>query len=110
MEAVRTQDISVNDLNWKIEYDMNRCTMCGSCLATCTFHAIEADVLRIDKTTSDSAFPEPKHTHKAVPVIKQIKTLANACVGCGMCEKVCPNGAIRPVRNVDTRKNTSLPR
>ena len=104
MEAVRTQDISVNDLNWKIEYDMNRCTMCGSCLATCTFHAIEADVLRIDKTTSDSAFPEPKHTHKAVPVIRQIKTLANACVGCGMCEKVCPNGAIRPVRNVDTRK------
>ncbi|OUO38282.1 glutamate synthase [Megamonas hypermegale] len=104
MEAVRTQDISVNDLNWKIEYDMNRCTMCGSCLATCTFHAIEADVLRIDKTTSDSAFPEPKHTHKAVPVIKQIRTLANACVGCGMCEKVCPNGAIRPVRNVDTRK------
>ena len=104
MEAVRTQDISVNDLNWKIEYDMNRCTMCGSCLATCTFHAIEADVLRIDKTTSDSAFPEPKHTHKVVPVIKQIKTLANACVGCGMCEKVCPNGAIRPVRNVDTRK------
>ena len=104
MEAVRTQDISVNDLNWKIEYDMNRCTMCGSCLATCTVHAIEADVLRIDKTTSDSAFPEPKHTHKAVPVIKQIKTLANACVGCGMCEKVCPNGAIRPVRNVDTRK------
>ena len=37
-------------------------------------------------------------------MIKQIKTLANACVGCGMCEKVCPNGAIRPVRNVDTRK------
>lgn len=104
MEAVRTQDISVNDLNWKIEYDMNRCTMCGSCLATCTFHAIEADVLRIDKTTSDSVFPEPKHSHKAVPVIKQIKTLANACVGCGMCEKVCPNGAIRPVRNPDTRK------
>ena len=104
MEAVRTQDISVNDLNWKIEYDMNRCTMCGSCIATCTFHAIEANVLRVDKTTSDSVFPEPKHTHKAVPVIKQIKTLANACVGCGMCEKVCPNGAIRPVRNVDTRK------
>ena len=109
MEAVRTQDISVNDLNWKIEYDMNRCTMCGSCLATCTFHAIEADVLRIDKTTSDSAFPEPKHTHKAVPVIKQIKTLANACVGCGMCEKVCPNGAIRP-RSARLSRKTLLSR
>lgn len=104
METVKTQDISTNDLNWKIEYDMDRCTMCGSCLATCTFQAIKADVIRIDKTTSDGLFPDPKHTHKAIPVIKQVKTLANACVGCGMCEKVCPNGAIRPVRNADTRK------
>ena len=104
METVKTQDISTNDLNWKIEYDMDRCTMCGSCLATCTFQAIKADVIRIDKTTSDGLFPDPKHTHKAIPVIKQVKTLANACVGCGMCEKVCPNGAIRPVRNTDTRK------
>lgn len=104
METVKTQDISTNDLNWKIEYDMDRCTMCGSCLATCTFQAIKADVIRIDKTTSDGLFPDPKHTHKAIPVIKQVKTLTNACVGCGMCEKVCPNGAIRPVRNADTRK------
>lgn len=104
MEAVRTQDISVNDLTWKIQYDMDRCTMCGSCLATCTMHAIEASVLRLDKTTSEGKFPEPKHTHRSMPVIKQVKSLANACVGCGMCEKVCPNGAIRPVRNQDTRK------
>lgn len=104
METVKTQDISTNDLNWKIEYDMDRCTMCGSCLATCTFQAIKADVIRIDKITSDGLFPDPKHTHKAIPVIKQVKTLTNACVGCGMCEKVCPNGAIRPVRNADTRK------
>ena len=81
METVKTQDISTNDLNWKIEYDMDRCTMCGSCLATCTFQAIKADVIRIDKTTSDGLFPDPKHTHKAIPVIKQVKTLANACVG-----------------------------
>ena len=25
------------------------------------------------------------------------------CVGCGMCEKVCPNQAIRAVRNPDSR-------
>lgn len=104
METVRTQDISVNDLNWKIEYDMNRCTMCGSCLATCTFQAIKADVLRLDKITSEGIFPEPKQNHKVVPIIKQVNSLANACVGCGMCEKVCPNNAIRSVRNMDTRK------
>ena len=26
MEAVKTQDISVNDLAWKIEYHADRCT------------------------------------------------------------------------------------
>ena len=34
MEAVKTQDVSVNDLAWKIEYHADRCTMCGSCVAT----------------------------------------------------------------------------
>ena len=33
MEAVKTQDVSVNDLTWKIEYNADRCTMCGSCVA-----------------------------------------------------------------------------
>ena len=36
MEAVKTQDISVNDLAWKIEYHADRCTMCGSCVASCS--------------------------------------------------------------------------
>lgn len=42
METVRTQDVGVNDLNWKIEYNPERCTLCGSCVAACTFGAIEA--------------------------------------------------------------------
>ena len=33
MQAVKTQDVGVNDLPWKIEYDPERCTMCGSCVA-----------------------------------------------------------------------------
>ena len=44
MEAVKTQDVGVNDLPWKIEYDANRCTMCGSCVASCTFKAIKVEV------------------------------------------------------------------
>ena len=39
------------------------------------------------------------------PVIKQRGAVVTACVGCGMCEKVCPNVAIKPVHNPDTRAN-----
>ncbi|BBB90597.1 MAG TPA: glutamate synthase-related protein [Methylomusa anaerophila] len=105
MEAVRTQDISANDLNWKIDYQHDRCTMCGSCVAACTFGAIQPVMERRSMTISTGHQPEPTQKHMAVPVIKQAAKLANTCVGCGMCEKVCPNQAIKPVRNSDTRFN-----
>lgn len=105
METVRTQDATFNDLPWKIEYLPERCTMCGSCVATCTFKAIEPGVERRSITISTGHQPEPSQQHKAIPVIKQKNSLTNACVGCGMCEKICPNRAIKPVRNVDSRIN-----
>ena len=105
METVRTQDVGVNDLNWKIEYNPERCTLCGSCVAACTFGAIEAAVERRSSVVSRGPVPNPVKEHAAMPVIRQKRSVANACVGCGMCEKVCPNQAIRPVRNADTRQN-----
>lgn len=105
METVKIQDITCNDLPWKIEYHPERCTMCGSCVAACTFQAIEAAMERRSITVSTGHQPEPAQRHTASPVIKQKKALANACVGCGMCEKVCPNQAIKPVRNPDSRFN-----
>ena len=103
MESVKTQDVSVNDLRWTIEYHAERCTMCGSCVAACTFNAIEAGVSHRSVTVSRKAFPEPAAEHFALPVIRQKTRIEQACVGCGMCEKVCPNRAIRPVRNPDNR-------
>lgn len=97
--------MSVNELRWEIEYQHDRCTLCGSCVAACTFGAIEVGMRRRSVTFSRSSQPDPVHEHVAVPVIRQSKNLASRCVGCGMCEKVCPNQAIRPVRNVDERIN-----
>ena len=58
MEAVRaTQDVSVSDLAWKIDYDIQRCTLCGSCIAACTFGAIEAGVLRLERRDSQAPYP-----------------------------------------------------
>lgn len=105
METVKTQDISVNDLSWKIAYNPERCTMCGSCVAACTFNAIEANMERRSITVSTAQLPEPTQRHIATPIIKQKSSITNACVGCGMCEKICPNQAIKPTRNQDSRAN-----
>ncbi|MBQ9365329.1 MAG: 4Fe-4S dicluster domain-containing protein [Schwartzia sp.] len=104
MEAVKVQDVAVNDLPWRIEYDSTRCTRCGSCVATCTFGAIEFAVRRQSITVSKGDVPTPSHRQVALTVVRQKKSLADACRGCGMCERVCPNDAIRPVRNEDSRK------
>lgn len=104
METVRTQDVGVNDLPWKLDYRADRCTMCGSCVASCSFKAIKVAVQAQSITVSEESQPNPVHKFIARPVIKQVASLTNFCRGCGMCEKVCPNNAIKPVRNPDSRK------
>lgn len=101
--VVATQDVSVNDLNWKIEYFPERCTLCGSCVAACTFGAITVSMQRRDLHEDGHDMPTPEAQHRARPVIRQRAVVQGSCCGCGMCEKVCPNGAIRPVRNPDSR-------
>jgi glutamate synthase (NADPH/NADH) large chain len=103
METMKIHDVTPNDLPWKIRYDASRCTLCGSCVAACSFRAIEPKVERRRMVFSEGDFPEPKQRFSAVPVIRQTHSIKNYCRGCGICEKVCPNDAIGPVRNADTR-------
>ena len=104
METIQVQDIAVNDLPWIIEHHSERCTLCGSCVASCTFGSIKPVVERQSITVSEANQPTPLHRRIALPIIKQVASLANACRGCGMCERVCPNNAIHPRRNPDSRK------
>jgi glutamate synthase (NADPH) large chain len=103
METVKVQDVTSNDLPWMLRYDASRCTLCGSCVAACSFRAIEAKVERRRMVFSEGDFPEPKQRFSAVPVIRQVRNIKHYCRGCGICEKVCPNDAIAPARNPDSR-------
>jgi glutamate synthase (NADPH/NADH) large chain len=73
-------------------------------VASCSFNAIEVVVQRQSMTVSEQNQPSPVRRQLALAIIKQKKDLAYMCRGCGMCERVCPNNAIRPVRNPDDRK------
>ena len=102
---VKTNDISKDDLMWQIEYNPQRCTLCGKCAAACTFNAIKPDVERRRKVYSEGSEPKPNVKWITEPVIKQIVRTNKNCVGCGMCAKVCPNEAIKPVYNDKHRMN-----
>ncbi len=103
METMRVNNVTPNDLPWKLRYDAHRCTLCGSCVAACSFRAIMPKVERRRLVFSEGDLPDPQSRFSAVPVIRQVHSVKDYCRGCGICEKVCPNDAIGPVRNPDSR-------
>lgn len=103
MATVKVNELSRDDLFWQIDYDTHRCTFCGKCVAACPFGAIEAKVEKRRKVTSEGPTPTPKVNFETMPVIQQVVNTTNYCRGCGICEKVCPNEAIKPVRNPDNK-------
>jgi len=103
MATIKINEISKDELLWQIEYNSDRCTLCGKCVAACPFNAIEASVEKRRKVINEDSTPAPKVKFQTVPVIKQNINIKNFCRGCGICEKVCPNESIKPVRNTDEK-------
>ena len=104
METVNAQDITVSDQDFIIRYHPELCTLCGSCVATCTFNAIYVAPQAHNVTISEANEPRPIRKRKTQPIIRQKDDLAHACAGCGMCAKICPNRAIYPVKNPHSRQ------
>lgn len=66
--------------------DREKCKACGKCIAVCPKHLISLIPYNAKYTVSCSS------NEKGPVTVKQCKA---GCVGCGMCEKNCPNGAVK---------------
>ncbi|MEW6447154.1 MAG: glutamate synthase-related protein [Bacillota bacterium] len=101
--------LSVKDLLWQVHWDKDKCTLCGRCTAVCPVRAIELGVhrKRIIQTPllgQAGTGVSPTNVHQVYYGIRQKTDPAYACVGCAMCNLVCPNGAIMPYRSDEAAK------
>ncbi len=97
--------LSVKDLPWQILWNKDKCTLCGKCTAVCPVNAIELGVFR-KRCLNASLDPNaaPSNVYQVFHGIRQKTDPAYACVGCAMCNMVCPNDAIIPMRSDEADK------
>jgi glutamate synthase (NADPH/NADH) large chain len=102
---VTPSSLSVKDLLWQIDWNKDKCTLCGRCTAVCPVNAIELGVFRKRSVAAslDSAQP-PANVYQVYHGIRQKTDPAYACVGCAMCNLVCPNDAIIPMHSDEADK------
>jgi len=105
MGCAAPSTLSIKDLPWQIHWGKDKCTLCGNCTSVCPVRAIELGVHR-KRVLQVPIGLEEKATNlfSVYHGIVQRTDIAHACVGCGMCTLVCPNGAIIPVRGDEIDK------
>ena len=103
--AITPSTLSVKDLPWQILWNKEKCTLCGQCTAVCPVQAIELGVFRKRIVENPVNLGEkPSASYKVYNGIRQKTDPAYACIGCAMCNMVCPNDAIVPLKTDETDK------
>lgn len=105
MGCANPSTLSIKDLPWQIHWSKDKCTLCGNCTSVCPVRAIELGVHRKRVLQVPIGLEEKaQNLFSVYHGIVQRTDVAHACVGCGMCTMVCPNGAIIPVRGDEIDK------
>ncbi|WP_027723374.1 glutamate synthase-related protein [Maridesulfovibrio zosterae] len=92
--------LGVKDLPWQIEWDKDLCTQCGRCTSVCPVNAIELGVFRKREIKTPAGLrTKAENSYSIFYGIRQKTDPAYACIGCSMCNTVCPNNAIGPKRD-----------
>ncbi|MBW2072483.1 MAG: 4Fe-4S binding protein [Deltaproteobacteria bacterium] len=103
--TIAPSSLSIKDLPWQVHWDRDRCTLCGRCTAVCPVHAIELDVFRQRLVETPLGLTrEPSNVYTVHYGIRQKTDPAHACIGCAMCNLVCPNDCIMPYRSDEADK------
>lgn len=103
--AITPSTLNIKDLPWQILWDKEKCTLCGQCTAVCPVQAIELGVFRKRIVENPVNFSEkPSTLYKVYNGIRQKTDPSYACIGCAMCNMVCPNDAIIPMKTDETDK------
>ena len=99
--AVTPSTLSRRDLPWQINWDIHTCTLCGRCTSVCPVNAIELGVFRKRKISVPlpGGKTSPESDFSVFHGIRQRTDPGYACVGCAMCNLVCPNNSIEAVRS-----------
>jgi len=72
LEFLVAKGVKVQELNYLITRDEDRCTDCSMCLSICP-----AKVFRLDRESWNVTFEQDR------------------CIACGLCTDACPRGALR---------------
>ncbi|NDY58682.1 4Fe-4S dicluster domain-containing protein, partial [Desulfovibrio sulfodismutans] len=95
--VITPSTLSLKDLPWVLDWDKSTCTLCGRCTAVCPVSAIELGVFRKrELSVSVGLKNKPGQSVTVYQGIRQRTDPAYRCIGCGMCNMVCPNNAIQP--------------
>jgi len=102
---LKPSTLSTKDLPWQLLWSKEKCTLCGRCTAVCPVQAIELGVHRKRTVNVPLGIKDtPGAVFSVYHGIDQRTDPAYACIGCAMCNLVCPNEAIIPVHNDETDK------
>lgn len=103
--AITPSQLSLKDLPWQIEWNKDRCTLCGQCAAVCPMQTLELGTFRKRNIKVAAGLKsKPENEFSVYYGIRQRTAPQKACIGCATCTMVCPNDAIMPMHSDEKDK------